>query len=255
MRSPGLGRAANAGRLLGLADVVAAAASQAMRRGDLAAGADLAFLLLVRLPGFNDRPAFRPSGARRGAGRPRSPPPCRGDRPAGHPAAGLRRGPDGNYRKYRAMLIMGIVYPMQFRHLLPTGRCTIFPPPWPTAPGPPRRRGGLPGRIRLGAGATRHGGPRGDRRGAGARLCRGSTSLASSPDGRLQLFEANAGMVINPPGPEPIRDYRRAPIGRALAAVKGLMLTRAAGAPFELAEARRRMVYPGDERPAVPGAV
>ena len=44
---------------------------------------------------------------------------------------------------------------------------------------------------------------------------------------RLLLFEANAGMVIPPPGPEPIWDYRRAPIERALAAVKALLLARA----------------------------
>src|SRR5471032_1729553 len=33
------------------------------------------------------------------------------------------------------------------------------------------------------------------------------------PDGRRLLFEANPGMVIAPPGPEPMWDYRRAPIG------------------------------------------
>ena len=43
----------------------------------------------------------------------------------------------------------------------------------------------------------------------------------------MLLFEANAGMVIQPPGPEPIWDYRRAPIGRALDAVKALLLAKA----------------------------
>jgi hypothetical protein len=47
-----------------------------------------------------------------------------------------------------------------------------------------------------------------------------------APDGRLLLFEANPGMVIQPPGPEPIWDYRRAPIARALEAVKALLLAR-----------------------------
>jgi hypothetical protein len=43
-------------------------------------------------------------------------------------------------------------------------------------------------------------------------------------DGRLILFEANPGMVIQPPGPEPMWDYRRLPIEQALAAVKALLL-------------------------------
>jgi hypothetical protein len=52
--------------------------------------------------------------------------------------------------------------------------------------------------------------------------------FAVAPDGRLLLFEANPGMVISPPGPEPIWDYRRAPTQRALTAVKALLLTKAA---------------------------
>ena len=54
----------------------------------------------------------------------------------------------------------------------------------------------------------------------------GSTTAASTSAcgrRRVLLFEANPGMVIQPPGPEPIWDYRRAPIGRALDAVKALL--------------------------------
>ena len=51
--------------------------------------------------------------------------------------------------------------------------------------------------------------------------------FAVAPDGRLLLFEANPGMVISPPGPEPMWDYRRAPIDQALAAVKSLLLRKA----------------------------
>jgi hypothetical protein len=58
----------------------------------------------------------------------------------------------------------------------------------------------------------------------------GGIDFGLSPTGGVLLFEANAGMVIQPPGPEPIWDYRRAPIARALAAVKALLLERA-GAP------------------------
>lgn len=41
--------------------------------------------------------------------------------------------------------------------------------------------------------------------------------------GRVLLFEANATMVINPPEPDPVWDYRRPAIERALAAAKALI--------------------------------
>jgi hypothetical protein len=50
-------------------------------------------------------------------------------------------------------------------------------------------------------------------------------------DGSLLLFEANATMVINPPGPEPIWDYRRPHIDRVLAAAQGLILDRGRSEP------------------------
>ena len=47
--------------------------------------------------------------------------------------------------------------------------------------------------------------------------------FALDRDGRVLVFEANATMVINPPPPEPIWDYRRAPAARALNAAKELL--------------------------------
>jgi glutathione synthase/RimK-type ligase-like ATP-grasp enzyme len=47
------------------------------------------------------------------------------------------------------------------------------------------------------------------------------------PDGRLLLFEANATMTITPPDPDPIWNYRREPIARALDAAKSMLLSRA----------------------------
>jgi hypothetical protein len=41
------------------------------------------------------------------------------------------------------------------------------------------------------------------------------------------LFEANATMVIVPPPPDPIWNYRRAAIDRALDAARRLVLSRA----------------------------
>jgi len=47
-----------------------------------------------------------------------------------------------------------------------------------------------------------------------------------APDGRLLLFEANATMVVNPPGPEPIWDYRREPVRRILEAAQAAVRNR-----------------------------
>ena len=49
-------------------------------------------------------------------------------------------------------------------------------------------------------------------------------------DGRVLLFEANATMILVPPPPDPMWDYRRAAVDRALRAATRLALTRAAGA-------------------------
>jgi hypothetical protein len=52
--------------------------------------------------------------------------------------------------------------------------------------------------------------------------------FALGRDGSVLLFEANAAMVILPPDSDPMWDYRRAAIGRALDAVKQMLLRRAA---------------------------
>jgi glutathione synthase/RimK-type ligase-like ATP-grasp enzyme len=48
------------------------------------------------------------------------------------------------------------------------------------------------------------------------------------PDGEILLFEANATMLIQPPGPEREWDYRRAAIGRALAGARKMVCDHAA---------------------------
>ena len=44
--------------------------------------------------------------------------------------------------------------------------------------------------------------------------------------GRVVVFEANATMIVLPPGPDPIWDYRRAPAARIIAAVRTMLLGR-----------------------------
>jgi hypothetical protein len=46
-------------------------------------------------------------------------------------------------------------------------------------------------------------------------------------DGSVLLFEANATMVVYPPDPDPIWDYRRHAITDVLDAVKRMLLSRA----------------------------
>ena len=50
--------------------------------------------------------------------------------------------------------------------------------------------------------------------------------------GRVVVFEANATMIVLPPGPEPIWDYRRAPVERALDAARNLLLRHNETEPF-----------------------
>jgi hypothetical protein len=49
--------------------------------------------------------------------------------------------------------------------------------------------------------------------------------FALTPDGSLLLFEANATMVVFPPGPEPMWDYRRAAINDVMEAATRMLFT------------------------------
>ena len=55
----------------------------------------------------------------------------------------------------------------------------------------------------------------------------GGVDFALAPDGSLLVFEANATMVVAPPGPEAMWDYRRAPVQRILHAAQAVVLKRA----------------------------
>jgi glutathione synthase/RimK-type ligase-like ATP-grasp enzyme len=53
--------------------------------------------------------------------------------------------------------------------------------------------------------------------------------FALSADGSILLFEANATMVVFPPNPDPIWDYRRGAIDAVLSAATDMLLQRARG--------------------------
>jgi hypothetical protein len=55
--------------------------------------------------------------------------------------------------------------------------------------------------------------------------------FALAPDGRVLLFEANATMVVFPPPPDPIWDYRRGAVDAVLAAATRMLLARTRAVP------------------------
>ena len=213
------GRVDVADRLRGLADVVAPRIATIRRAGP--PPADLAFPCLVRSPGFHTGQHFVRVERREELVA------AIVDLP-GNALLAIEpldaRGPDGLYRKYRAMLIDGALYPL---HLAVSTHWKVHYFSAAMADDPAHRAEEAAFLADMGAAIGRR---------AAAALAAIATELgldyagvdfAVAPDGRLLLFEANPGMVISPPGPEPMWDYRRAPIDRALAAVKALLLTKA----------------------------
>ena len=214
------GRAAITQRLGVLADVIAPR-TRLVGRAALLAGADIAFPHLFRAPGFHTGQHFVRVERR-------------GDLAiaiADLPGEALlaiepldARGPDGRFRKYRAMLIGGAPYPL---HLAISAHWKVHYFSADMAKDEALRAeeaaflADMPAVI----------GPRAVRAlaaiAAELALDYAGVDFAVAPDGRLLLFEANPGMVISPPGPEPMWDYRRAPIDRALDAVRALLLAKA----------------------------
>lgn len=215
------GRAAIARRLGGLGDLVAPR-TQLFQRADLLAAPRLEFPHLFRSPGFHTGQHFVRVERREELAAAITDLP--GDELLAIEPLDAR-GADGLFRKYRVMLIGGAAHPLHLAvstgwkvHYFTADMATnaahraeeaAFLADMPAAIGPRAV-------AALAAIAAELG------------LDYAGVDFAVAPDGRLLLFEANPGMVISPPGPEPIWDYRRAPIERALAAVKALLLDRAA---------------------------
>jgi len=130
------------------------------------------------------------------------------------------RGPDGMARKYRAMFIDGGLYPWHLA-IAPDWKVHYFTAAMAANPAhrEEERRflddmpGVLGSRSMLALGAI----------GETLGLDYAGVDFALTQDGSVLVFEANATMVISPPGPEAIWDYRRRAAADALAAARNLL--------------------------------
>ena len=222
------GRAALAAALRGVEGVRVPAMLALPRRDWLTSSvdealerADLGFPLLVRAAGFHTGRHF-----------------VRVERRADldHAVAGLpgetllgiepldAQGPDGCFRKYRVMSLDGRLYPL---HLAVSADWKVHYFTAAMAQNPAFRAeeaAFLEGDL-----ATTLGQPAVDalaRVGAVLGLDYAGMDFALDSSGRVLLFEANATMVINPPEPDPMWDYRRPAVDRALSAAKALLVQR-----------------------------
>jgi hypothetical protein len=217
------GRVESARRLGALPGVIAPAV-RPFARGDLEAARVLSFPLLVRSPGYHMGSHF-----------------LRVERREDLPAAVASlpgdellaieqldaRGTDGMTRKYRVMFIDGGLYPL---HLAISNQWKVHYFSAAMASQPRFRdeecrflddMPAVLGAVAMAA-LTRIGETLG--------LEYAGIDFGLAADGRVLLFEANATMILVPPPPDPMWDYRRAAVDRALRAATRLALTRAAGA-------------------------
>jgi hypothetical protein len=134
------------------------------------------------------------------------------------------RGPDGRWRKFRVMMIDGILYPL---HLAVSDSWKVHYFTAGMADRPEHRAE----EASFLADMTDVLGP--DATAALERICErlgldyGGIDFGIGPGGEVLVFEANATMVVNPPEPAVIWDYRREPVRRVLDAVRRMLLHRA----------------------------
>jgi hypothetical protein len=218
------GRVQNAQRLASVPGLVCPRL-RARRREDLAADSSLQFPLLLRSPGFHMGSHFQRVERREELGAAM----------AALPGDELleieyldARGADGMVRKYRVMIIDGVIYPL---HLAIAADWKVHYFSAPAMGTEPRYReeerrflDAMPEALGPRALAALEG--LGERMG----LDYAGVDFGLRTDGCVLLFEANATMVIVPPPPDPVWDYRRAAIDGALEAARRLVLSRAGSA-------------------------
>ena len=218
-------RATNARRLAGLPGVIAPRVEKVPREDVEALAANIGYPLLVRSPGYHTGQHFTKVDH----------PDALAGAVAGLPGRELlliqyldARDAHGRSRKYRVMMIGGVLFPL---HLAVSDDWKVHYFTSAMADQPAFRAeeeafltdmAGVIGRRGLSAlEAIR------DVLG----LDYGGVDFGLGADGRVLLFEANATMVVNPPAPDPVWDYRRAPTLRIIDAARDLVLARGGGLP------------------------
>ena len=215
------GRIDNARLLAGIPGVIAPA-THGVSRTTLLATPNLRFPLLLRAPGFHMGQHFvrieRWADLARVASLP------------GEELLSIEyldaRGADGMSRKYRVMFIDGVLYPLHLA-ISADWKVHYFSADMATHPHLREEERGF---LEDMAGTL------------GSRTMAALTQIAAALEldyagidfgvdasGSVLLFEANATMAILTPAPDPIWDYRRAPIARALAAATQMVRRRARG--------------------------
>ena len=210
------GRAENSRRLAGIPGVIAPRIEM-LPRGALLAAEHLEFPLLLRSPGFHTGRHFVRVDSRDAL--PEAVAPL-----AGAELLAIQyldaRGPDGMARKYRAMFIDRVVYPL---HLAISADWKVHYFTADMASSADYREEerrflqNMPAVLGSRAMAALE------------RICLtldleyAGIDFGLSPDGSVLLFEANATMVVFPPGPDPVWDYRRSAIQTVMTAA-GRML-------------------------------
>ena len=132
------------------------------------------------------------------------------------------RGPDGNSRKYRVMMIEGELYPLHLA-ISPNWKIHYFSADMKDRPDHREEEALFLTNMEAALGERAMIGLRGVRDALGLDYC--GIDFGLDPEGNVLLFEANANMVTEQPDEDPRWDYRRTAVARTHAAVRQ-MLTR-----------------------------
>jgi glutathione synthase/RimK-type ligase-like ATP-grasp enzyme len=214
------GRAASARRLAGLHGVKAPKVEKVRREDVTARAAEIGFPLLLRSPGYHtgqhftkvDHPDALPGAL------------------AGLPGRELlliqyldARDATGRSRKYRVMMIGGDLFPMHLA-VSEDWKVHYFTSAMAEQPAYRAEEQAFLADMAAVVGPAAMS--------ALEAICDclaldyAGVDFGLAADGAVLLFEANATMVVNPPAPDSIWDYRRAPTLRILEAARNLVLAR-----------------------------
>jgi hypothetical protein len=214
------GRAENARRLAAIPGVIAPKIDVSSRTALPAAGY-LCFPLLLRSPGFHTGRHFVYVESREGLAEALA-------SLAGEELLVIQyldaRGADGMARKYRVMFVDGVAYPL---HLAISADWKVHYFSADMARNAAFRDEerlflkNMPAMLGTRAMTAL------ERIGAVLDLEYAGIDFALAPDGSVLLFEANATMVVFPPGPDPMWDYRRAAINDVMEAATRMLFKHA----------------------------